>query len=115
MANTELIDYIQKESRKGFPEKQIRQALIKAGWVVKNIDDAFKSVKIKEVKPKKPDPEQVLKEITEEEIKKEKVTKGPDPTKKFPLNRKKLLLFTIIGILTLIMAYYVYEYIQSLR
>lgn len=112
MANRQIIDYVQTELGKGFSEEQIRQALVKAGWKAIDIDDAFKSVKAipQEVKLKKPDPEQVLKEITKEGI------KEPKKTERSWFNRKKLLIYLVIGLLLfLLVIYYIYEFVQSLK
>lgn len=116
MVNKQLINYIQKELRKGFSEEQIRQPLVKTGWTITDIDDAFKSIKAvpKETKPKKLDPEQVLKEIVGEETKKGQITKESVKTKEFPFNRKRLIILAIIGLFVLLLiSYYIYEYIQS--
>ncbi len=117
MANEKLTGYVQKELKKGVSEEQIRQALVKSGWATADIDEAFKTVKVvpKEIKPKKPEPEpeQALKEIIGEEVKEEKVTEEPVKTEESWFNRKKRLIFIVIGLFLLIIFYYVYEYIQS--
>jgi len=123
MANEQLTSYIQKELKKGVSEEQIRQALVKANWATADVDEAFKTVKVvpKEVKkvvpeesePKKLEPEQALKEIIGEEVKKEKVTEEPVKTEESWFNRKKRLIFIVIGLFLLIIFYYIFEYIQS--
>lgn len=122
MANKQLTGYIQKKLGKGVSEEQIRQALTKSGWATADVDEAFKTVKVvpkdvkkvvlEESKPKKLEPEQVIKEIIGEEVKEEKVTEEPVKTEESWFNRKKRLIFIVIGLL-LIIFYYIFEYIQS--
>lgn len=113
MAKEQLIGYVRRELKKGLSEEQIRQALVRARWTTSDIDEAFKSVKPipKNIKPQKPEPEQALKETIKEETKKEEITVK---TKESWFNRKKLI-FGIIGLLALIVVYYAYEFIRSLK
>lgn len=66
-----------------------------------------------EVEGKKSGPEQVLKEITEGEMKKEEMTE--ESVKTSSSGRKKLLVFAIIGLLVIIGIYYTYEFVLSLK
>lgn len=52
MANPELVDFIKKERNKGFTNKNIRDALINAGWLAKYIDEAFNEADVVKPLPK---------------------------------------------------------------
>lgn len=64
-------------------------------------------------KPEKLGSEQVLQSIIEEETKKEKTTEEPVKTEESWFNYKKVLILIFIGLFSLIMFYYILEYIKS--
>jgi len=48
MVNADSVNYVKKQLDAGYTEKEIRDALIKTGWSQNDIDDAFRSVQLKE-------------------------------------------------------------------
>ena len=44
MPNQNLIDYIKESKEKGFPDKEIRKALLDAGWKKEDVKGGFKAV-----------------------------------------------------------------------
>ncbi|MBU4501056.1 MAG: hypothetical protein KKA79_00570 [Nanoarchaeota archaeon] len=65
------------------------------------------------VEPKEIKPEQIIKEGTEEKIKKEKVVKEPAKNKESHFNYKKISVFLIIGLLLIIGIYYAFDKLQD--
>lgn len=54
MPNQNLINYIKESKEKGFPDKEIRKALLDAGWKKEDVSKGFKVVREVKKIAKKP-------------------------------------------------------------
>src|SRR3989344_62015 len=45
MANSQLVEFIKESRKKGFNDWQIREPLLKGGWPMKEVEDAFHSLR----------------------------------------------------------------------